>query len=311
MSDIKYYAEANGSLGRVSFWDNALCGITNILKYTGDLTEISKNLKASEIEVILHPGFEDRIDGIILRGKSFAIIRENTKNEFTQLEENELKKMTEHLKNAKIIHDEWEKIYVSRMNFAEADRWAEEISGSILSGLSGRGEGNNFDRFFGTMTPSSSVNYVDCITESFNRRIFIKGRPGTGKSTFLRKIRENARALGFNTETYYCSFDPKSLDMVVIRSLGVCVFDSTSPHEMFPSRGGDEIFDMYEQAVEKNTDEAFAPELKDISRRYSREMRLARKSLADACTLRIKADSSEQNNISSEQIMQEIREFIS
>lgn len=49
-------------------------------------------------------------------------------------------------------------------------------------------------------------------------------------------------------------FDPNSLDLVVIRDLGICLFDSTSPHEYFPSRDSDEIIDIYQEAVKEHTD---------------------------------------------------------
>ena len=79
-------------------------------------------------------------------------------------------------------------------------------------------------RFFGTTTPGGAVNFIDSITEDLNKRYFIKGRPGTGKSTFLKKLSKSLTEKGYDIEQYYCSFDPKSLDMVVCRELCFCVF---------------------------------------------------------------------------------------
>ena len=34
----------------------------------------------------------------------------------------------------------------------------------------------------------------------------------------------------FDVEIYHCGFDPHSLDMVIVREVGIAIFDSTSPH---------------------------------------------------------------------------------
>ena len=44
--------------------------------------------------------------------------------------------------------------------------------------------------------------------------------------------------------------------MVIVRELGFAIFDSTAPHEYFPSREGDEIIDMYALIVTPGTDES-------------------------------------------------------
>ena len=61
----------------------------------------------------------------------------------------------------------------------------------------------------------------------------------------LKKLAKAAEEKGFEVEVYHCGFDPNSLDMVIVRELGFAIFDSTAPHEYFPSREGDEIIDMY------------------------------------------------------------------
>ena len=43
----------------------------------------------------------------------------------------------------------------------------------------------------------------------------IKGGPGTGKSTMLKKIASVLEEKGLSTELVYCSADPKSLDGVI------------------------------------------------------------------------------------------------
>ncbi len=62
------------------------------------------------------------------------------------------------------------------------------------------------------------------------QRYLIKGGPGTGKSTFLKYVSNTADALGHDVEVYGCSADISSLDGVIIRDMGICLFDATPPH---------------------------------------------------------------------------------
>lgn len=62
----------------------------------------------------------------------------------------------------------------------------------------------------------------------------IKGGPGTGKSTLMRRIAERASDAGLETDVYLCSSDPGSLDGVIIKELGVAVLDGTAPHTRDP-----------------------------------------------------------------------------
>ena len=49
----------------------------------------------------------------------------------------------------------------------------------------------------------------------------IKGGPGTGKSGFMRRIREAAQARGLDTVSILCSGDPDSLDGLLVPALGL------------------------------------------------------------------------------------------
>ena len=66
--------------------------------------------------------------------------------------------------------------------------------------------------------------------EKFDTVYIIKGGPGTGKSTFMKKLGEEAERRGYAPEYYFCSSDIHSLDGLIIRERGVCVLDGTAPH---------------------------------------------------------------------------------
>ena len=57
----------------------------------------------------------------------------------------------------------------------------------------------------------------------------LKGGPGTGKSTLMKKIA--AAFAGEQVSVYHCASDPHSLDAVVLEDRGVYLADTTAPHE--------------------------------------------------------------------------------
>ncbi len=185
-------------------------------------------------------------------------------------------------REAKEIHDRWEKIYLDNVDFKALDAIAQDLTASILNGIKPKSKaGAKTHRFFGAMTPEGSVHYIEGLTADCQVRYFIKGRPGTGKSTLMRKLASAAVQLGLDAEIYHCSFDVKSLDMVVLRELKVCVFDATAPHELFPARDTDVILDLYETAVTPETDEKNQEQLEEISQEYETRMAKARALLGE------------------------------
>ena len=89
----------------------------------------------------------------------------------------------------------------------------------------------------------------------------IKGGPGTGKSSFMKRAAEYAEEKGYAVERYYCSADPRSLDGIRIPDLGIAMLDGTAPHTVDPSYPGavEEIINMGMffdvRALQANTEE--------------------------------------------------------
>lgn len=80
---------------------------------------------------------------------------------------------------------------------------------------------------------NSKSGFADLFDDVFGEceyRYILKGGPGTGKSTLMRHLSEEAAKLGYTVENILCSSDPSSLDGVIIKEKAVCVFDGTAPH---------------------------------------------------------------------------------
>src|SRR5699024_20254 len=104
------------------------------------------------------------------------------------------------------------------------------------------------------------------------KNYYLKGGVVTGKSTIMKRIVVACMHYGLDLELYHCSFDPDSIDMVIIHDLNVSIFDSTDPHEFFPKYEEDEIIDMYEETVTPGTDETYQKEIKRITEQYKSYM---------------------------------------
>lgn len=90
--------------------------------------------------------------------------------------------------------------------------------------------------FLGANTPEGFVSFFDELYNPYNDTdaYIIKGGPGTGKSTLMKRIADEADKRGYSTERVYCSSDPSSLDALMIPELNFSICDGTSPHVMEP-----------------------------------------------------------------------------
>ena len=71
-------------------------------------------------------------------------------------------------------------------------------------------------------------------SEKFDRLFVIKGGPGTGKSSILRRLIALASERGYESDAIYCSSDVNSLDGVILRNgrRSIAALDGTAPHEV-------------------------------------------------------------------------------
>jgi len=70
--------------------------------------------------------------------------------------------------------------------------------------------------------------------EQQKRMYYIKGGPGVGKSTLMKRFAKAAEEKGMEVEYFHCSSDPDSLDGVSLPALGVGMMDGTAPHVYDP-----------------------------------------------------------------------------
>lgn len=76
--------------------------------------------------------------------------------------------------------------------------------------------------------------------DQVRRKIILKGGPGVGKSTLMRRVAEYLQGFGQEVEIFHCSSDPDSLDGIAAPGLGFALIDGTAPHVMDPVLPGAE-----------------------------------------------------------------------
>lgn len=98
----------------------------------------------------------------------------------------------------------------------------------------------NIQYFLGANSPSGFYSLYHQLSEpeKFKSVYIIKGGPGSGKSTLMRRVGRHAQAAGFETEEILCSGDPGSLDGLIIPELKVALVDGTAPHVVEPKCPG-------------------------------------------------------------------------
>ncbi len=302
---MNYYICANTSLGYWDFTEDNIYDVAKVIELKSSnryITDKVLNLIFQKLnepcDIVFAPGTVDLKSALILGNRKLAFVSNcNLGDKTINLDEHfgitphspdiadSIKKMENSYRKAKEIHDIWEKIYISNMDFTRLDSYCDNVISTLVTKESVTGRAKTYKRFFGTTTTEGSVNFIDSLTQDLSKRYYIKGRPGTGKSTFLKKLSAELLEQGFDIEQYYCSFDPKSLDMVVCRELSFCVFDSTAPHEKFPEREGDIILDFYEEAGLSGIDEKYRNELNEIKKAYDTLIKSGVKAFKEAVNI--------------------------
>lgn len=136
----------------------------------------------------------------------------------------------------------------------------------------------NIKRYFpGGNTPDGYFSFFDtAIPWAASNKIFIlKGGPGVGKSTIMKKLAKNLVDKELNLDLLHCSADSKSLDGIILVDHNIAVLDGMAPHILDPKFPGciDEIVNLGEywdeEGIRKSKDKIMDVQSR-ISSCYSR-----------------------------------------
>lgn len=295
----RYYVAGHTANGYVNYLQSNLVDINRVVILQGHANKLKTKLfrrlisylinnTNDHIEVIHNSDRIHYIDGVIVRGQSVAILSDeiivhplehstiikfnlspsHTIN-WNKKREGFIQQAYDEFKASLDIHDQLERIYIEHMDFHKADKVTEQFIENLFQHVEKEEEKSQiYNRLFGTNTADGSINVVPHLIRSIQNRVYVKGRAGTGKSFFMRRVLDTCQSYNLDVEVYYCSFDPSSIDMIIIRALDCCLFDSTSPHEFFPENKTDQVIDLYELTVTPNTDEKFKDQIHRVTTQY-------------------------------------------
>lgn len=311
---VHYFVDSTGPKAG-GFYLSNFGGLKNRVAFSGWPHEVQEGIfenlrkmaqqEGAAYELVHHP-LNDRVQGIVLpeiSGGAFgfdidaALVRGSgllLPVEDLRAYRQAMAQARDAFTEARTVHNGQERIYLEHMDFEAADAIAEGLVRRLMGHKSGTRPGREIHRFFGSATAKGSVDHIPQVIGGLDCRIFIKGRPGTGKSTLLKKVAAAALRRGCDTEIYHCALDVGSLDLIAVRQLGFCLLDSTPPHEYFPMREGDEIIDMYARCVVPGTDEAHAGELNKLEGEYKQLVQKATGHLQEAQEALDKLHASQQ-----------------
>lgn len=303
MNNVMYYVTGHTGNGFVNYVSSNVENLDHVfvlkhpsLRVKSDIIRriVTHFESDNDVEILCSSFGSSYLDGCIVREKSFAVLDEITADELKDVHvvqiasaENEqvaasldeqiriqLNAVYDHFSSGLKVHDHLEDIFIQQMDFEKADQVAEDFIQQNIQGIQRKEAASViYHRLFGTNTPDGSVNVIRPLIDELQKSYFIKGRAGTGKSTLMKKIMAACQNLGLNIELYHCSFDPESVDMVLVRELGFCIFDSTDPHEINPQRPNEEIIDMYAATVQSGTDEKFREKIHEVNATYKSFMK--------------------------------------
>ncbi|EHQ89948.1 PRK06851 family protein [Desulfosporosinus youngiae] len=103
--------------------------------------------------------------------------------------------------------------------------------------------------FPGAVTAEGFYSFYHYMIQQDANHIFVlKGGPGVGKSSFMKKIAQAMLDRGYDLEYHCCSSDNGSIDGIVIPELKIGLLDGTAPHVVDPKNPGavDEIINLGE-----------------------------------------------------------------
>lgn len=169
------------------------------------------------------------------------------------------------LKQAKAIHDEWEQANIGRMDWQLHQAVIAELKAELFASIQLAKKAAVSHRIVGSLSADGAHDFIPSITKGIERRLLIKGLAGTGKSTMMRALGQEAEKRGIDVLYGWCGLDPSSIDLVSFPELSICLFDATKPHAYDPESPRDELMDLVPLCRE---DEKTEERINEISRRY-------------------------------------------
>lgn len=138
---------------------------------------------------------------------------------------------------AKIVHANWEAPYTQAQDFGWVNQVTQRLAAMILNGHSVNPVPGKERHLFGAaFTPAGPTEHFAYLLDPVEKKFLVKGSPGTGKSTLLKKIGQWAKERGLDVEYYHSPLVPTNVDHLILPQLDTVIATSG---EIFPYEATD------------------------------------------------------------------------
>ncbi len=129
-------------------------------------------------------------------------------------------------KSSRFIYDEIEAYNSGNMDFKGINKLTKTAIERIFSKDIAINDIDGFKErhlFSAAYTPEGFVDYTSTIIDGVKDRYFLNGNIGTGKTTFLKRIAEEAKIRNFHIELFHNPMVPQKLDSLIIKELNTII----------------------------------------------------------------------------------------
>lgn len=150
---------------------------------------------------------------------------------------------------ARCIHDDWSFCNREALNLSKLNKLNEDIKENLFDGPVTE-IGRERHLFATAFTPNGIITYIDNLMKGSENVYVLNGGPGSGKSTVLEYIKDNAIARGYFVEVFHDPFIPERLEHVFIPELKTAVVTSNEINQTYLK--GKQIYmdDIYENNIQ-------------------------------------------------------------
>ena len=131
------------------------------------------------------------------------------------------------------------------LDFMELNKETRKLRKELFdSSAKGKADKRQYIRHYYAVaiTPQGVSSFLENLFDPLDRRIVLKGRPGTGKSTIVKKLLDEGISRGLSVDICHCALDPDKYEHLIFPELNMGIVTGVPPHEYEP-KAGDIIID--------------------------------------------------------------------
>jgi Cdc6-like AAA superfamily ATPase len=196
----------------------------------------------------VYPGLTDKIvdlgpfidsDGLKLYKSEIFMAKKNNKNAY--------RSAFNYFRSSKPIYDNIEQSNKENVDFANINKLTKNAIERIFSKEQILNDVVSFKErhlFTSAFTPEGFVDYTSTVIDGVKDRYYLNGSIGTGKTTFLKRIAQEAILRNYHVEIFHNPLIPNKIDSLIIKELNTIISTTNdTKNYIYTTIDLDEYFD--------------------------------------------------------------------